>query len=670
MSTLDQKAVNIIKGLIMDATRKANSGHPGGAMSSADFAYILYKEFLNFDPDNPRWFNRDRFVLSAGHESMLLYSLLTFCDFLKLDDLKNFRQLGSRTPGHPEFHRTPDPSGDWHDLTPGVEATTGPLGQGFAMAVGMAVAESFLRAKLGENICDHYTYVLASDGDMQEPIVLGSAALAGHWSLNKLIVFYDSNKIQLSGPTSRCDVSDYKKIFEGFCWQVIEIDGHDHEQIRMAIKRAREEKNRPSLIIGHTTMARGSAHLEGSEATHGSPFSPEEIKATKEKLGLPTDREFYLPDEILDHFRSRFPDLRGQAKQWHKTLNTILSENSEVARFWRFIHTPPEDISLSWPEFDPAKPLATRKAFGQCLNKLIDQLPNLMGGSADLDPSNQTVHFRETVGIFNNNTNPQGRYLPFGVREFPMGAILNGLALHGGIIPLGATFLVFSDYERSAIRMSALQKLPVLHIFTHDSFYVGEDGPTHQPVEHISSLRLIPNLLVFRPADANESKFCFSLALKQDKRPSVLVFTRQGLPVLDLNEYPQIKDGIKRGAYILLDPPDHDPEIILMASGSEVHLAISVAKALTSKKIRVISVPCMELFDEQNEEYKQALLPNNVRQRFAIEAGRGDIWYKYVGLDGAVFGMDQFGASAPAHDLAQKYGFTPDQIIEWIKERI
>jgi transketolase len=293
-----------------------------------------------------------------------------------------------------------------------------------------------------------------------------------------------------------------------------------------------------------------------------------------------------------------------------------------------------------------------------------------MGGSADLDPSNQTVHFRETVGIFNNNTNPQGRYLAFGVREFPMGAILNGLALHGGIIPLGATFLVFSDYERSAIRMSALQKLPVLHIFTHDSFYVGEDGPTHQPVEHISSLRLIPNLLVFRPADANESKFCFSLALKQDKRPSVLVFTRQGLPVLDLNEYPQIEDGVKRGAYILLDPPDHDPEIILMASGSEIHLAISVAKALTSKKIRVISVPCMELFDEQDEKYKQTLLPENVRQRFAIEAGRGDIWYKYVGLDGAVFGLDQFGASAPALNLAQKYGFTPDQIIEWIKERI
>jgi transketolase len=659
MSTLDQKTVNIIKGLIMDATRKANSGHPGGAMSSADFAYILYKEFLNFDPDNPEWFNRDRFILSAGHESMLLYSLLTLCGFLKIDDLKNFRQLGSRTPGHPE-----------HDLTPGVEATTGPLGQGFAMAVGMAVAESFLRAKLGSDTCDHFTYVLASDGDLQEPIALGSAALAGLWALNKLIVFYDSNKIQLAGPTSRCDGSNYKKIFEGFCWQVIEIDGHDHEQIRTAIRQAREEKNRPTLIIGHTTMAKGSATLEGSEATHGSPFSPEEIKATKEKLGLPVDKEFYLPDEITDHFRSRFPSLREQAKEWEETLKNNLNKNRELANFWEFIHTPANERNFSWPEFDPDKPLATRKAFGQCLNKLIDQIPNLMGGSADLDPSNQTVHFRETAGIFNSNTNPQGRYLAFGVREFPMGAILNGLALHGGIIPLGATFLVFSDYERSAIRMSALQKLPVLHIFTHDSFYVGEDGPTHQPVEHISSLRLIPNLLVFRPADANESKFCFSLALKQDNRPSVLLFTRQGLPILDLKQYPQIEHGVKRGAYILLDPPDHDPEIILMASGSEVHLAMSVAQLLKPKKVRVISVPCIEMFDEQDEEYKQTLLPDNVRQRFAIEAGRADIWYKYVGLDGAVFGLDHFGASAPAKELAQKYGFTPENIVEFVKSKL
>jgi transketolase len=652
----NQDTVNIIKGLIMDATRKANSGHPGGAMSSADFGYVLFKEFLNFDPDNPDWFDRDRFVLSAGHESMLLYSLLTLAGFLNMDDLKEFRQWGSRTPGHPE-----------HDMTPGVEATTGPLGQGVAMACGMATAEAHLRGKLGSDICSHFTYALASDGDMQEPVAYGSAALAGQWGLGRLIVFFDSNKIQLAGPTDRSDCTDYPQLYRSLCWQVIEIDGHDHGQIREAIKKAKKEENKPTLIIGHTTMASGSATLEGSEATHGSPFSPEEIKASKEKIGLPADEEFFLPSEAITDFQSRFPELRERASAWKDRFKKTMDNSPELLKYWEKIHAAPEDRQISWPDFDPEKPLATRKAFGACLNHILDQVPNLMGGSADLDPSNQTVHFRNECGIFNGD-NPCGRYLPFGVREFPMGGILNGLALHGGIVPLGATFLVFSDYERNAIRMSALQKLPVLHVFTHDSFYVGEDGPTHQPVEHANALRTIPNLNVFRPADANETKKCMHIALTQRETPSALLFTRQGLPVLTRENYPRLEEGVDRGAYILREA-DGPVELILLASGSEVHLALKAAEIL-DKKVRVISVPCMEIFDAQPEDYRRELLPEDVSARFAVEAGDDTAWYKYVGTSGKVFGLNHFGASAPAGVLAEKYGFTAEKLARFIKDNL
>ncbi len=650
----NQHNVNIIKGLIMDATRKANSGHPGGAMSSADFGYILFKEFMNFDPDNPDWFNRDRFVLSAGHESMLLYSLLTFSGFLTLEDLQQFRQWGSRTPGHPE-----------HDLTPGVEATTGPLGQGLAMSCGMAAAEVHLREKLGADICNHYTYVIASDGDLQEPVSMGSAALAGQWGLNRLTVFFDSNKIQLAGPSERADATDYAQLFRSFSWQVIEIDGHSHEQIRFALQKAQHENTRPTLIIGHTTMAKGSASLEGSESTHGAPFSPEEIKASKQNLDLPVEEEFYLPSEAIDGFQTRFPELRKKAEEWESALEKKVEREQWFAEYWQKIWTSPENREINWPEFDPEKPLATRKAFGACLNHILDQLPTLLGGSADLDPSNQTVHFRNECGIFNSQ-NPCGRYLPFGVREFPMGTILNGLALHGGIIPLGATFLVFSDYERNALRMSALQKLPVLHVFTHDSFYVGEDGPTHQPVEHTSSLRAIPNLNVFRPADPNETKICMDIALKQNETPSALLFTRQGVPVLDSATYPRMREGVGKGAYILSEPSG-SPEIILLASGSEVHLALQTAQLL-QKEVRVISVPCMELFDAQPREYRKKLLPREISARFAMEAGSPMSWYKYIGSEGAVLGLAQFGASAPAGTLAENYGFTPEAAAQFILE--
>jgi transketolase len=652
-SQTDLTAVNVVKGLIMDTVRASNSGHPGGAMSSADYAYVLFKEFLNFDPKDAKWFNRDRFVLSAGHESALLYALLTLKGNLGIEDLRAFRQFGSKTPGHPE-----------HDMTDGVEATTGPLGQGFAMAGGMAVAEAFLREYLDAESAGHFTYVLVSDGDVQEPICLGSAALFGQWGLGKLIAYYDSNKIQLAGPTCRVDCVDYKALFESMHWQVIEIDGHDHEQIRKAILAGQAESGKPTLIIGHTVMAKGCATLEGSESTHGSPLPEEEIKATKIKLGLP-DEEFHLPDDVLATFRSRFAALSAGRQAWDKALTAKLADPAFAAK-WENATTPACQRSLKWPDFESGASVATRKAFGACLGAMMEQLPTLMGGSADLDPSNQTVKFRETVGIFNATTNALGRNLCFGVREFPMGAILNGLALHGGITPFGATFLVFSDYERNAIRMSALQHLPVLHVFTHDSFFVGEDGPTHQPIEHVSSLRLIPNLLVLRPADARESAACMAVALKQKSRPSVLIFTRQGLPVLELPQ--PLEEHVGKGAYVVRDPEGAAPEMLLLASGSEVHLAVEAAAACPELKIRVVSVPSMELFDEQSAQYREAVMPRAITRRVAIEAGRTDLWYKYVGLDGKVWGINHFGASAPAGVLKEKYGFTTASLVKFIKE--
>ncbi len=658
LPALDHQTVNVIKGLVMDATRKANSGHPGGAMSSADFAYILFKEFLVYNPDDATWFNRDRFVLSAGHESMLLYSLLTLQGTLAVDDLKRFRQWRSRTPGHPEQH-----------MTPGVEATTGPLGQGLSMAVGMAAAECMLRARLGDDICSHRTYVLASDGDLQEPVALGSASLAGLWGLGRLTVFYDANKVQLAGPTCRCDCTDYRKVFEGLCWQVIEVDGHDHEAIRDALRQARAQEDRPTLIIGHTTMAKGTATREGDFETHGAPLPPEEIAATKRKLGLPEDKDFHIPADAAEHYRARFPELRAVAAAWKATFEARLDKDQAFQDLWRVIHRDPGNRSFTWPAFEPGSKIATRSAWGKCLDALVEQLPILVGGSADLDPSNQTMKFRMTTGDFTAAT-PLGRNLPFGVREFPMGAIVNGIALHGGLVPFGATFLMFSDYERNALRMSALQHLPVLHVFTHDSFYVGEDGPTHQPIEHVSSLRLIPNMLVMRPADALETALCLEIALTRKNRPTSLLLTRQNLPVLDRQVYPGAVDGPRKGGYVLLDAPGGDPDLIILASGSEVHMALDAAKALTERKVRVVSMPCMELFDEQPQSYKDQVLPPACRARAAVEAGRPELWCKYVGYDNPVLGISHFGDSAPAEVLAKEYGFTAENLVALIRQRL
>jgi len=651
--TQTDKTIGVVKGLIMDGVAKANSGHPGGAMSSADYATILFSEFLNFNPDDSRWFNRDRFILSAGHESMLLYSLLHLNGFISIDDIKNFRQFGSLTPGHPEVH-----------LTPGVEATTGPLGQGLAMSVGFASAEAYLREKLGADVMDHYTYVLSSDGDLQEPIAMGAAALAGLWNLGKLIVYYDSNKIQLAGPTCKSDCTDHRKVFEGLCWQVLEVDGHNHDEIRKAIKDAQMETGKPTLIIGHTTMAKGCASMEGSHKTHGEPLKAEEIKATKKKLGLPED-DFYVPEDVVAEYRSRFDGMRKNAADWQALVDGKLAD-ADFAEMWGHVTKPRPELSIDWPEFTPGESMATRKAWGTCLDAVMDSLPTLVGGSADLDPSNQTANFRNTYGDFSVD-GFGARNLAFGVREFNMAAIINGIQLHGGLLPFGATFLTFSDYCRNAIRMSALQELPVLYVFTHDSFWVGEDGPTHQPIEHVSSLRLIPDLIDLRPADANETRVCLDIALKQEKMPSTLFLTRQGLPILDPAEYPAIVDGPRKGGYVLKDC-DGTPDLILVASGSEVSLCLETAK-LFKRKVRVVSMPSSKLFDDQPESYKNEVLPPEVTARAAAEAGRTPLWHKYVGLNGVVLGVDHFGASAPGKILSDKYGFTPENFARMIREK-
>ncbi len=655
MTESDKKTTSVIRALILDGTRKANSGHPGGALSSTDMAYVVYKHFLKYNPKNPLWINRDRFVLSAGHESMLLYSLLTLQGFISVEDLKNFRQLGSITPGHPEY-----------GLTDGVDATTGPLGQGFSMAVGMAVAETMLSAKLGGEAVNHFTFTLAGDGDLQEPVALGAASLAGHWGLNKLIALYDKNNAQISGPTSRADDTDIKEVFEGFGWNTIEIDGHNHDEIIDAIKQAQSQNEKPTLIIGHTIMAKGTATREGDHTTHGSPLPPEEIAATKEKLGLPKDEFFYLPDDVVNYFRNNFDELNENVNNWNNRVNEKIESDEEFKKLWEEATSEYISDDLETPDFSSTDKIATRAAFGKTLAKFGEQMQTLVGGSADLEPSNSTKAFAELVGEYKKN-NRSGRNLSFGVREFPMAAIVNGIALHGGLKPFGATFLVFADYERAAIRLSAMQHLHVLHVLTHDSFYVGEDGPTHQPVEHVQSLRLIPNLLVFRPSDAKETAGAMKAALDANNRPSALILTRQGLPVLELPE-DEIIANVKKGAYVIYQNSE-EPEIILIATGSEVHLAIAAAKELDNFKVRVVSMPSMELFEAQSEEYKNSILPKNIRYRVAVEAGVSLGWQKYTGLDGWVFGFDRFGESAPYQDLEKAFGFTPDNLAEQVKKR-
>ena len=653
----DQFAISIVKGLVMDATREANSGHPGGPMSCADFAFILYKHYLVFDPNDPTWFNRDRFILSGGHMSMVQYALLLFSGWLELNDIKGFRQFNSNTPGHPEVE------------IPGVECTTGPLGQGFAMGAGMAQAEAYLRNifthshSKASSLVDHYTYVLASDGDLQEPVALGTASLAGHLGLSKLIVFYDANNAQISGNTNRSDSTNYKKIFDGFNWHVQEIDGHNHNQIKQSIENAQKD-NRPSIIIGNTIMAKGTASMEGDHNTHGAPLPQKEIDLSKLKLGLPNDK-FYFPEKIKMYYQSRFSKLSAVVKLWNDRKEQLSSLNNTSSLVSICLDEKlPKTV---FPFFASGETIATRKAFGVTLDTFATELPNLVGGSADLEPSNYTGNFAEIYKDF-SKLDQSGRNIPFGVREFPMASMMNGIALHGGLIPFGGTFLVFADYERPALRLGALQNTRVIHEFTHDSFYVGEDGPTHQPIEHIMSLRTIPNFNVFRPADAKETAVCFRLALESKHTPSALLLTRQGVPVLP-NDYDDLEEGVKKGAYIVEDCSE-PPELIFIATGSEVSLAKETCKLMKDKNIRVVSMPCVEIYENQDPEYQTSIIPQRGCLKVTIEAGITHGWEKFSGINGLSIGIDHYGASAPGKVLANEYGFTAEKIESKIRTHL
>lgn len=647
----DNHAVNVFKGLVIDGVHKANSGHPGGPMSSMNLAYILFSETLKFDPDDPKWMGRDRFILSAGHMSMLQYAMLHGVGWLSMDDLKNFRQFHSKTPGHPENY-----------MTPGVECTTGPLGQGAAMSVGFAIAAKQLAATVDQDLFNYKTWAIVSDGDLQEGVAMGSASIAGHLKLNNLVWIYDKNYIQLSGPTDDCVSDDDEKIYTGFGWNVIKIDGHNHDEIRAAYKKAAESSDKPTIIIATTVIGKGCYSLENSAKTHGSPLPADERAKTKEKLGLPADKDFYLPSEVLEHFRRNFGKRRDEARSWKAALESK-KKDSGFAKTWDERFKIKTDYShLSEIKWDKTKEIATRNAFGDIIKQWSAELPALFGGSADLEPSNMTGAFAKAVGTFTHE-NRNGRNLNFGVREFPMSALCNGLALHGGFIPFDATFLSFADYSRGALRLGAIQKCRVIHEFTHDSFYLGEDGPTHQPVEQVMSLRLIPDFYVMRPADPVETEILMQKAIELNL-PSALCLTRQKVPYLK-QDRAALKDAAK-GAYVVKDTAGAD--LLLIATGSEVSLALAAAEKLEAKgkKIRVVSMPCWELFEQQSKDYKEKVLPSSIKKRVSIEAGTTIGWAKYTGLDGLNIGIDHYGESAPAEVLAEEYGFTPEKVTQKI----
>ena len=655
----DKLCINTIRMLAADAVEKAHSGHPGMPMGAAAMAYVLWTLFLRHNPKNPAWPNRDRFVLSAGHGSMLLYSLLHLTGYdLALDELKNFRQWGSKTPGHPE-----------HGLTPGVETTTGPLGQGFANGVGMAIAERHLASVFNRpehEIVNHFTYGIVSDGDLMEGVSHEAASLAGHLGLGKLIYLYDDNHISIEGSTEIAFTEDRLKRFAAYGWHVQQVpDGNDLEQLSAAIAAAREETQRPSFIAVRTHIGYGSPHKQDTAGAHGEPLGAEELKLTKQNLNWPAEPAFYLPEEAVSHFREALEKGAQLDRSWQEAFTVYQKAHPELAARWRqwMNGDLPEAWERDLPVFQAdTKGVATRVASGKILNAIAARMTNLMGGSADLAPSTKTLIDNE------DDFQPpgfEGRNMRFGVREHAMGAILNGMALHGGLIPYGATFLIFSDYMRPAIRLAALMKLHVIYVFTHDSIGLGEDGPTHQPIEQLAALRAMPNLKVVRPCDANETVEAWKAALKSNDGPVALVLTRQNLPVLD-RTVAGPADGLQKGAYVVRDPQDSRPDLLLMASGSEVHIALTAAAVLSDKGIavRVVSMPCWELFEEQPEEYRRLVLPPEVTARLAIEAGSPQGWHRYVGSRGIVIGLTHFGASAPYEVLYDKFGLTPDHVVE------
>ena len=656
---LDDLCINTIRMLAVDAVQKANSGHPGMPMGAAAMAYVLWPRFLKHNPKNPHWPDRDRFVLSAGHGSMLLYSLLYLTGYdLSLEDLKAFRQWGSKTPGHPEYGHTP-----------GVETTTGPLGQGFANGVGMAMAERFLAARYNRPdfpIVDHYTYAIVSDGDLMEGVSHEAASLAGHLKLGKLIYLYDDNHISIEGSTDLTYTEDRLARFSAYGWQVLQVeDGNDLKAIDRAIRKAQAETDRPSLISVRSCIGCGSPNKQDTAGAHGEPLGQEEIRLTKENLGWPLEPAFQVPKEALALFRQALAAGEKKEKEWKTLFRAYKKANPEAAEEFNRIMSGklPEGWDEAIPTF-PADPkgTATRAASGTVLNALATKVPNLMGGSADLAPSNKTM-IKGAKDFAPGNFD--GRNIHFGVREHGMGSIMNGMALHGGIIPYGGTFLIFSDYMRPSIRLAAMMGLKVIYVFTHDSIGLGEDGPTHQPIEQLAALRAIPNLTVIRPADANETAEAWRTALQMEGGPTALVLTRQNLPTLD-RDLMTPADNLAYGAYVLQKISDNQPSVLLLASGSEVPIALEAGKRLEEKGVCswIISLPSWELFEKQPREYRDRVLPPEVKTRVAIEAGCTMGWHRYVGDQGAVIGLDHFGASAPYKTLYEKFGLTVDHMVE------
>jgi transketolase len=627
-------------------------------MGAASFAYVLWTKFLKHNPKNPSWLNRDRFVLSAGHGSMLLYSLLHLTGYeVSLDEIMNFRQWESITPGHPEY-----------GLTPGVETTTGPLGQGFANGVGMAIAQKFLAKKFNRSkfkIIDHFIYAIVSDGDMMEGISHEAASLAGHLRLGNIIYIYDDNKISIEGSTELTFTESVDKRFKAYKWHVQRINGDDIDEIENAIKSAQKNEFRPSLIIARTHIANGSPNKHDSAEAHGAPLGEDEVNLIKKAFNWPSGSSFYIPSEVLAHFRKAV-EIGGESEaQWNSLFEKYKDKFPELAKEFEdsLSGKLPDGWDTALPKFSSQdKPMATRAASGKTLNVIAEKIWNLIGGSADLAPSNNTRITSEGDFQFQNYGS---RNMHFGVREHAMGSILNGIAVYGGVIPYGGTFLVFSDYMRPAIRLASLMELPVIFVFTHDSIGVGEDGPTHQPVEHLAALRAIPGLTVIRPADAVETVEAWKFAIKNRKGPVALVLTRQNLPILDRSSLSPA-DTLERGAYILWQPEEITPDILLVATGSEVHLCLEAGKILKEKGInaRVISMPVWNLFESQPEDYRESVLPSLVKKRIVIEAGCSFGWNKYAGDDGIIISIDRFGASAPAGILFEKFGFTVQNIVE------
>jgi transketolase len=641
----------------MDAVQKANSGHPGMPMGMADVAYILWTKYLKHNPSNPDWVDRDRFILSAGHGSMLIYSLLHLTGYdLSLDDIKNFRQLHSNTAGHPEY-----------GITPGVEITTGPLGQGFATGIGMAMAERFLASRFnkeGHQLINHYTYAIVSDGDLMEGISHEAASLAGHLKLSKLIYLYDANSISIDGSTDLTFTENTAKRFDAYGWDVQEIDAHDHTQIASAIEHA-QGSTLPSIVICRTKIGFGSPAKEGKSSSHGSPLGEEEIKATKEVYGWNPEKQFFIPEEALQEFRQQIDLGKQKEDAWNSNFEAYaIKFNDEAMELVKWLSRElPEDLEELLPIFDAdEKGMATRATSGKVLNALRDVLPNMLGGSADLEGSVKTNLAGK--GVF-NALNYTGRNTHYGVREHAMAAAMNGMALHDGIIPFGGTFFVFTDYCRPSIRLAALMKVPSIFVMTHDSIGLGEDGPTHQPVEHLASLRAMPNVLVLRPGDANEVSYAWKIALENATGPSILVLTRQNIPTLERT--PNNPASLtEKGGYVLYDSEKSVPDAILMGTGSELHLAVNAQKELKSKGIdvRVVSMPCWELFAQQSDEYKRSVLPSTVTNRIAVEAGSSFGWERFVGAEGTVIGIDTFGESAPYQELYKHFGITVERIVE------